>query len=816
MLTKKQRNALLHQLVVLREKTRAAESRVAARDVAHGIERLCSDIESCMEAVRATFYTDSLRIVQSAIQDILSADMPKEERRQGFSLLDDVYENFICQMRQEKVKKIFLFLPYQASMWDSLESVYIAAAADCEHTEAYVMPIPYCDRNPDGLARKWYDERERFPDMIPILDYRDVDLATMHPDVIFIHNPYDGNNLITSVHPDFYSDRLKKHCKTLVYIPYFVSETSLDSHFVNFPAIYNADYVIVESEEIRRQYIAYYDGQDKSRLTDKVLALGSPKYDAVRNKKKQENNLPKAWDRICTGRKVVLYCTSIKDVLKNTSFHGEKGKAVINKMKEVFDFFRDNEEYSLWWRPHPLIKKTLYVMCPWVLPAYEALERTYCEEGWGIFDDTSDVERAVVCTDIYYGDMSSVAHLYQLQKRPMVYQDYEQTPPFAPYWVLDFIEDEDEKTLWLLPPATHRLLEMDRKSGKLLDVHVLEKDFCTYEIWDRCVMETVGDLLFIAPFATRDFIFFDKKTKSVTRMPLIHEGEAFLQPRIYGAVRYGASVYFYGRYPAIVEIDIESGLVHLHGQENGCYRSLVCSGFYHYNQHVILQENLYFVLAINHIVVSFSLTDKTISFHSIGQEGDVYTLVTVDDDGTIWMYSSTGALCHWILETGGVERIQLPNLAGIWEPIGIGVTGKKIILYPSDSYQDMLFYNKETGAVEVYPAATEGYGGYNAVKRRRDGCTVAYSAQRNEMHVYDASGRLSETLAISIPKEAVEVWEKAFAGQNGRPILERTMLPLEKVLERVQGARLENVGQSEGDEEDIGERIYNYIAKGSV
>lgn len=42
-------------------------------------------------------------------------------------------------------------------MWDSLESVWKKAAAD-ERCEAYVVPIPYFDKNPDGsLGQMHYD-----------------------------------------------------------------------------------------------------------------------------------------------------------------------------------------------------------------------------------------------------------------------------------------------------------------------------------------------------------------------------------------------------------------------------------------------------------------------------------------------------------------------------------------------------------------------------------------------------------------------------------------------------------------------------------
>ena len=55
-------------------------------------------------------------------------------------------ENALKSMATEKVA---VFLPYKASMWDSLESVWRAADADSEWT-SLVMPIPYFTKNKDG------------------------------------------------------------------------------------------------------------------------------------------------------------------------------------------------------------------------------------------------------------------------------------------------------------------------------------------------------------------------------------------------------------------------------------------------------------------------------------------------------------------------------------------------------------------------------------------------------------------------------------------------------------------------------------------
>ncbi|MCD8038169.1 MAG: hypothetical protein LUE96_03660 [Lachnospiraceae bacterium] len=52
-------------------------------------------------------------------------------------------------------KKEIVFLPYKASMWDSLESIWLAAKED-DTCETFVIPIPYCDKNPDGSIKQWH------------------------------------------------------------------------------------------------------------------------------------------------------------------------------------------------------------------------------------------------------------------------------------------------------------------------------------------------------------------------------------------------------------------------------------------------------------------------------------------------------------------------------------------------------------------------------------------------------------------------------------------------------------------------------------
>ena len=75
------------------------------------------------------------------------------------------------------VRKEIVFLPYKASMWDSLESVWQAADAD-QTCDAYVIPIPYYDKNPDGSFRQMHYEGDQYPKKVPITNYKEFDFET--------------------------------------------------------------------------------------------------------------------------------------------------------------------------------------------------------------------------------------------------------------------------------------------------------------------------------------------------------------------------------------------------------------------------------------------------------------------------------------------------------------------------------------------------------------------------------------------------------------------------------------------------------------
>lgn len=275
-----------------------------------GLTNLLADCQDCA----ITIGTQIEKIYPAAIRSIKELEDYCEnlfhllQAAENHSAMDSekkqlkvTLKNIRKTMEEEIPDKVEIaFMPYKASMWDALESVYLAAKED-EDCEAYCVPIPYFDKNPDGSLAVMHDERDEYPENIEVTSWEEYKLEERRPDIIYIHNPYDDSNYVTCVHPKFFSKNLKKYTDKLVYIPYFVAPEIMPDeqeriekmkHFCFLPGIIFADYVILQSENIRQIYINEYikaakahglggEHVDKKYLEKKFLGLGSPKFDKV-------------------------------------------------------------------------------------------------------------------------------------------------------------------------------------------------------------------------------------------------------------------------------------------------------------------------------------------------------------------------------------------------------------------------------------------------------------------------------------------------------------------------------------------------------
>lgn len=313
------------------------------------------------------------------------------------------------------------FFPYKVSMWDSLESIWKAADADPD-CDAYVVPIPYFDRNPDGSFKEMHYEGDQYPENVPVIQYEEYDLEVHLPDVSFIHNPYDNYNYVTSVHPDYYSKNLKELTGLLVYVPYFSTAGGMSEAQSKCIAYYYADYIIIQSEKFRKYY-------DPALPPEKLQPLGSPKFDRIIRICQNPPDPSQEWKQKMEGKKVYFYNTSLGGMLGNTP-------GFLKKMEYVFKCFEGRKDACLLWRPHPLLESTFSSVRKRYKPVYDQLKDYFIRTDLGIYDDTPEIADTIALCDAYVGDSgTSVTSLFGIAGKPIfILNNNIHTPPEPDDW----------------------------------------------------------------------------------------------------------------------------------------------------------------------------------------------------------------------------------------------------------------------------------------------------------------------------------------------------------------------------------------------
>lgn len=365
------------------------------------------------------------------------------------------------------------FLPYKASMWDSLESVW-KAACKREECEAYVVPIPYFDKTEEGGFGQEHYEIDQYPDDVPTTNYEEYNMEERCPDIVFIHNPYDDYNRVTTIHPNYYVKELKQYVGKVVYIPYYVSNEFNPSDFIvqrtkepfiMTPGVIFSDYTIVQSENMKRLYINVLEKKCPDSVAPnwekRILGLGSPKVDRVLQTRRDDNRLPKEWKEKIYGlngkrKRVVFYNTSLADLLNCDN--------MLDKIEDTLQFFEKQEDVVLWWRPHPLYEETLESILPMLVERYHAIIKKYKDNKIGIFDTGMDLDWAIAETDAYYGDGSSVSILFKYANKPVMYQDAKikncsKRNKSIPMWPCAYYTDDN--AVWFIHGRMNMLFKLD-------------------------------------------------------------------------------------------------------------------------------------------------------------------------------------------------------------------------------------------------------------------------------------------------------------------------------------------------------------------
>lgn len=599
------------------------------------------------------------------------------------------------EMRTEK--KTVVFLPYKASMWDSLESIWIAAKED-ERCETYVVPIPYYDKDAKGNLTDYHHEGAMFPSYVPITDYRIFDLKSRRVDVIYIHNPYDEGNHVTSVDPDYYSAELKKHARKLVYVPYYATSGGMSEAQSLCRAYLNADYIIVQAE-------GHKDYFDSVVPREKLLALGSPKFDRVINLCRKRPDVPDEWQEKIAGKTVYFFNTSLGGMLADT-------EAFLKKLRYVFACFAGKDDVCLIWRPHPLLDTTFASARSQYQAEYELLKRYYMEENVGVYDTTPDIDKTIALSDAYIGDSgTSVTALFGIVGKPVyILNNTIHRIPGDSDWKKEMIAlfyRQGQKE-WMVT-AGNQLYHSSLKHAYKYEYYCDLSEYASGWYY-RLAIER-NQQVFVFPANAQDILVIeaDKKIRKIELEETTGQPGAF------------ANVWFYKqyaflipyKYQYIVRFDMDTYAV---DYVDGCREFLVSE---HGNGDRIGGSciwNGYLLLASPNDKKIFALDCGTLSLQMLAIDAKYYrgACALQEDGDSVWLLPSTGTnVVRWRPDTGetttyncrvsdfachnAITRKQCMELA-----FGsLAVSGDTVILAPFWGNQ-FVRIDKENGTVDTF------------------------------------------------------------------------------------------------------------------
>lgn len=265
------------------------------------------------------------------------------------------------------------FLPYKRSMWGCMESVY----QECRNAGAvaYILPLPYY-LMPD---KEVVCERELFPEALDISL-----LGKIGFDYLVIHYPYDGNNRVTSMLPEYYTAELRNYGK-VIFIPY----SCTTGIFTRLHAgLANIDYAFLRSETECNNFIQEWQTRGVD-FSGRVFGFGSPKMDSIKK---------------CSHGSATLVINSLAPYLYAPFVRIDAYRRVITN--EI------GRGRKVIFRPHPLLRQTIKSMRPDTEEAYNEFVE-WCKTQENVtFDESEDLENALEQADYLVSDPSSVLEMW--------------------------------------------------------------------------------------------------------------------------------------------------------------------------------------------------------------------------------------------------------------------------------------------------------------------------------------------------------------------------------------------------------------------
>lgn len=433
-------------------------------------------------------------------------------------------------------------------------------------------------------------------------------------------------------------------------------------------------------------------------------------------------------------KKIVFYNTSIAALLE----HGEK---MLEKMKMVFQLFKENlDEIVLLWRPHPLIEATMESMRPLLWMDYKRLVQQYQQEGFGIYDNSSDIDRAVILCDAYYGDPSSVVQLCQKVNKPYMIQNVEVTGRIPDKIFLWFVYAYiDKSSIWFSGNDFNGLYKANLDTGDVKQVAQFpeEKKVQDYLFTGVCCIESK---LYFLPGAAKKMAVYDmeKNKFSTVEIPYPKSIEVSSIDKISFGIKYEDRLFIFGENLCIYEFDIEKKKV-IYCKDNSDVIRKICPDKKFFSVWYAIENNIVYLSIWNsNVVVIFNLKDKNIEIKRIGREENQY--IGLVKKGNKIFLAEKNSIVLWDIQKDLVKKLELEKINKAYSKI-INCGGQ--ILLSEEEEKGIYKIDEDNKIIKVLnlqkgaQAYTRGWDNISFIKCNTDNMENGYYLDTGSYMIYN-------------------------------------------------------------------------------
>jgi hypothetical protein len=314
---------------------------------------------------------------------------------------------------------------------------------------------------------------------------------------------------------------------------------------------------------------------------------------------------------------------------------------------------------------------TYRAMRPQLMGEYENIVAEFRREGFGIYDDTADLHRAIACSDAYYGDASSLAALYAVTGKPVMIGNSKFVPDNKNKHALaitDFFDDG--RYFWFAPYNFGALFRMDKYAWKAEIVSI----FMSEAIDKYGLYRSIGycdGKFYLAPLYADEMFVYDTKTGSTHEIRIHNLPSALFCAKFLHVVNHGKYLFFIPiMFDAIVRFNTGTGESEYYSDWLVPLRKMSVHNRPGYFGKYLVRNNKLMLPAINApAVVIFDMDTCTSGISKVGDRNTGYSSICHDGENYWLAPRYTDSIVKWNATNG--QYREFDNFDGEYNKIDI-------------------------------------------------------------------------------------------------------------------------------------------------